>query len=166
MTAGLEKQNVLRRIPLGRFGEPAEVAHAVLFLLESPYITGQLLLVDGGLQLALWWFLPLNHTSQLHIFVVLIMYNNVYWLHQTLMLLITSSSLCLIWVTHIIVKELDWIKVIFSSLEFLGYGSCSILGMTEVTGQHVEDMTRFVMSFQHLNRLCNITLTEPPTLIY
>lgn len=53
MTAGLEKEDAVRRIPLGRFGEPAEVAHAVLFLLESPYITGQLLLVDGGLQLTL-----------------------------------------------------------------------------------------------------------------
>lgn len=53
MTAGLEKEDVVRRIPLGRFGEPAEVAHTVLFFLESPYITGQLLLVDGGLQLVL-----------------------------------------------------------------------------------------------------------------
>ncbi|XP_016149800.1 carbonyl reductase family member 4-like [Sinocyclocheilus grahami] len=53
MTAGLEKEDAVRRIPQGHFGEPAEVAHAVLFLLESPYITGQRLLVDGGLQLAL-----------------------------------------------------------------------------------------------------------------
>ncbi|XP_052390598.1 carbonyl reductase family member 4-like [Carassius gibelio] len=51
MTAGLEKEEAVRKIPLGRFGEPAEVA--VLFLLESPSITGQALLVDGGLQLAL-----------------------------------------------------------------------------------------------------------------
>ncbi|XP_067239837.1 carbonyl reductase family member 4 isoform X2 [Chanodichthys erythropterus] len=53
MTEGLEKEAATRRIPLGRFGEPAEVAQAVLFLLESPYITGQVLLVDGGLRLAL-----------------------------------------------------------------------------------------------------------------
>lgn len=53
MTAGLEKEEVVKRIPLGRFGEPAEVAQAVLFLLESPYITGQILIVDGGLQLAM-----------------------------------------------------------------------------------------------------------------
>ncbi|XP_051951376.1 carbonyl reductase family member 4 [Xyrauchen texanus] len=53
MTAGLENNEAVRRIPLGRFGEPAEVAQAVVFLLESPYITGQILLVDGGLQLAL-----------------------------------------------------------------------------------------------------------------
>ncbi|XP_048062698.1 carbonyl reductase family member 4 isoform X2 [Megalobrama amblycephala] len=53
MTEGLEKEAATRRIPLDRFGEPAEVAQAVLFLLESPYITGQVLLVDGGLRLTL-----------------------------------------------------------------------------------------------------------------
>jgi len=53
MTAALVKEEVARRIPLGRFGEPEEAAQAVLFLLESPYITGQVLLVDGGLRLAL-----------------------------------------------------------------------------------------------------------------
>ncbi|KAM3620461.1 uncharacterized protein V6R79_023824 [Siganus canaliculatus] len=50
MTAGL-KEDGMRFIPLGRFGEPEEVAQAVLFLLESTYITGQVLVVDGGLQL-------------------------------------------------------------------------------------------------------------------
>ncbi|KAI7800278.1 putative carbonyl reductase family member 4, partial [Triplophysa rosa] len=53
MTAGLEKEELVKRIPLGRFGEPTEVSQAVLFLLESPYITGQILIVDGGLQLAM-----------------------------------------------------------------------------------------------------------------
>ncbi|XP_012677129.2 LOW QUALITY PROTEIN: carbonyl reductase family member 4 [Clupea harengus] len=56
MTAGLQedrRRGAQRRIPLGRFGEPEEVAQAVLFLLESPYITGQVLVVDGGLQLAM-----------------------------------------------------------------------------------------------------------------
>lgn len=56
MTAGLREEETgggERRIPLGRFGEPEEVAQAVLFLLESPYITGQVLVVDGGLQLAM-----------------------------------------------------------------------------------------------------------------
>lgn len=53
MTAALKDESVLRSIPLGRFGEPDEVAQAVLFLLESPYVTGQVLVVDGGLQLAM-----------------------------------------------------------------------------------------------------------------
>jgi NAD(P)-dependent dehydrogenase (short-subunit alcohol dehydrogenase family) len=39
-----------RQIPLGRGGEPEEVAHAVLFLAShlASYITGAALLVDGG----------------------------------------------------------------------------------------------------------------------
>jgi 3-oxoacyl-[acyl-carrier protein] reductase len=41
----------LERIPLARFGQPEEVARAVLFLAsaEARYITGQVLCVDGGL---------------------------------------------------------------------------------------------------------------------
>ena len=37
-------------IPLGRFGDPAEIAEAVVFLLSrrASYITGQTLVVDGG----------------------------------------------------------------------------------------------------------------------
>jgi 3-oxoacyl-[acyl-carrier protein] reductase len=40
-------------IPMGRFGDPREVAHAVLFLAsdESSYITGQSIIVDGGITL-------------------------------------------------------------------------------------------------------------------
>lgn len=53
MTAGMEDADGARPIPLGRFGEPEDVARAVFFLLESPYITGQVLVVDGGLQLAM-----------------------------------------------------------------------------------------------------------------
>lgn len=53
MTAGLKEEDGIRAIPLGRSGEPEEVAQAVLFLLESSYITGQVLVVDGGLQLAM-----------------------------------------------------------------------------------------------------------------
>ncbi|XP_060934498.1 carbonyl reductase family member 4 [Limanda limanda] len=53
MTSGLTEEDRGRSIPLGRFGEPEEVAPAVLFLLESSYITGQVLVVDGGLQLTM-----------------------------------------------------------------------------------------------------------------
>ncbi|MBW1837614.1 MAG: 3-oxoacyl-[acyl-carrier-protein] reductase [Deltaproteobacteria bacterium] len=45
------KRSFLKMIPIGRFGEPEEVAGAVLFLAsqKAGYITGQVLAVDGGL---------------------------------------------------------------------------------------------------------------------
>ena len=43
------KQGILERIPLGRTGEPGDIAKAVEFLCcHAPYITGQILAVDGG----------------------------------------------------------------------------------------------------------------------
>jgi hypothetical protein len=39
---------VLSKVPLGRLGEPAEIAAAVLHLAESRSINGALLVVDGG----------------------------------------------------------------------------------------------------------------------
>uniref|UniRef100_A0A6P8RAV3 3-ketoacyl-[acyl-carrier-protein] reductase beta subunit n=1 Tax=Geotrypetes seraphini TaxID=260995 RepID=A0A6P8RAV3_GEOSA len=51
MTSSLKEDQLNKMIPLGRFGEASEVAQAVLFLLESPYITGHVLVMDGGLQL-------------------------------------------------------------------------------------------------------------------
>jgi 3-oxoacyl-[acyl-carrier protein] reductase len=40
----------LRRVPLGRWGEPADIGDAAAFLAssEASYITGQVLTVDGG----------------------------------------------------------------------------------------------------------------------
>ena len=35
-------------IPLGRLGLPEEIAQAVLYLVQAPYVTGQVLTVDGG----------------------------------------------------------------------------------------------------------------------
>jgi 3-oxoacyl-[acyl-carrier protein] reductase len=45
------KAAVLGQVPLGRFGEPADIAAAVAFLAsaEAKYITGQVLTVDGGM---------------------------------------------------------------------------------------------------------------------
>ncbi|MBN1900440.1 3-oxoacyl-[acyl-carrier-protein] reductase [Candidatus Sumerlaeota bacterium] len=45
------KQALLKMIPLGRMGEPEDIANAVIFLASpfASYITGQVLLVDGGM---------------------------------------------------------------------------------------------------------------------
>ncbi len=54
MTHGLsghQKQQIVRRTPLGRLGRAEDVAGAVLFLLspEAQFITGQVLVIDGGI---------------------------------------------------------------------------------------------------------------------
>lgn len=46
-------QPLIRKTPLGRAGKPDEIAEAVAFFLTAPeFITGQVLAVDGGLNLA------------------------------------------------------------------------------------------------------------------
>jgi pteridine reductase len=43
------KESIVRKIPLGRAGEPDDIARAVLFLVrDASYITGQIIAVDGG----------------------------------------------------------------------------------------------------------------------
>jgi 3-oxoacyl-[acyl-carrier protein] reductase len=41
-------EQLAREIPLGRLGRPEEIAQTVLYLAENPYITGQVVTVDGG----------------------------------------------------------------------------------------------------------------------
>jgi 3-oxoacyl-[acyl-carrier protein] reductase len=52
MTKGLkQKEDLIKMIPLCRFGKPEEVANAVTFLSceRSGYINGQVIKIDGGL---------------------------------------------------------------------------------------------------------------------
>ncbi len=43
------KQSILGRTALGRLGDPTDIASAVAYLaLDAPYVTGQILAVDGG----------------------------------------------------------------------------------------------------------------------
>jgi NAD(P)-dependent dehydrogenase (short-subunit alcohol dehydrogenase family) len=57
MTDEAARKRILSRTPMGRLGEPAEVARLALFLAseEASYITGQIVYIDGGR-------LPLNYT--------------------------------------------------------------------------------------------------------
>ncbi|MCW3039967.1 MAG: 3-oxoacyl-ACP reductase, partial [Solirubrobacterales bacterium] len=54
MSHGLDEAQMIqitRRTPLGRLGDPSDVARAILFLTDpaNRFITGQVLVVDGGL---------------------------------------------------------------------------------------------------------------------
>ena len=52
MTAALPeavRAELLKSIPLGTMGNPEDVAQAVVFLVNAPYITGQVLAIDGGM---------------------------------------------------------------------------------------------------------------------
>lgn len=40
---------LISRIPLGRFGQPEEVASAVMLLIDNPYMTGQTVAMSGGM---------------------------------------------------------------------------------------------------------------------
>jgi 3-oxoacyl-[acyl-carrier protein] reductase len=57
MTSGVEqslserrRELMARYVPLKRWGEPMEIAHAMLYLAsgEAGYVTGQTIVVDGG----------------------------------------------------------------------------------------------------------------------
>lgn len=45
----LDEEKITAAIPLGRLGQPEEVAEAVAFLVSAGYITGEVLRVDGGI---------------------------------------------------------------------------------------------------------------------
>jgi len=55
MTSGLQSEEILKMIPLGRYGKPEEIAGMVRFLAAdtaAAYITGQVFNVDGGMVMA------------------------------------------------------------------------------------------------------------------
>ncbi len=43
------QENLVGRIPLGRFGKAEEVATAVMMLIDNPYMTGQTVAMSGGM---------------------------------------------------------------------------------------------------------------------
>ena len=51
MTPEAEKNNLENRIPLARFGTPENVATAAVELLTNPFITGETLVIDGGMSM-------------------------------------------------------------------------------------------------------------------
>ncbi len=55
MTHDLKAEEIIKSIPLGRYGKPEEVAGIIRFLAADPaaaYITGQVFNVDGGMVMA------------------------------------------------------------------------------------------------------------------
>ncbi len=55
MTSNLQSEEILKAIPLGRYGKPEEIAGMVRFLAAdtaAAYITGQVFNVDGGMVMA------------------------------------------------------------------------------------------------------------------
>ncbi len=51
--APAEQERIKRQTPLARIGNPEDVAGAVKYLLDAPFVTGQILAVDGGRSLSL-----------------------------------------------------------------------------------------------------------------
>jgi NAD(P)-dependent dehydrogenase (short-subunit alcohol dehydrogenase family) len=41
-------EDFIRRAPMGRTGGPADIDDAVMFLVQAPFVTGQVIVVDGG----------------------------------------------------------------------------------------------------------------------
>lgn len=46
--ADTDKAAILAQIPMQRLGDPEDIASTMLFLAQAPYITGQIVAVDGG----------------------------------------------------------------------------------------------------------------------
>jgi 3-oxoacyl-[acyl-carrier protein] reductase len=44
----LNLEERVRSIPMGRIGQPEEIAHAIKFLIENDFISGETIVVSGG----------------------------------------------------------------------------------------------------------------------
>jgi 3-oxoacyl-[acyl-carrier protein] reductase len=51
MTKDIKKEEILKKITLGKFGQTKDISSAIEFCIENEYITGQILTIDGGLNL-------------------------------------------------------------------------------------------------------------------
>ena len=47
-SSDVHENSILAKSPMRRIGRAGDIAHAIQFLLEAPYVTGQILNVDGG----------------------------------------------------------------------------------------------------------------------
>jgi len=62
------KTSYLKQVPLGRIGQPSDIANMVLYLCsgEAEWITGQVFLVDGGLMSGHYSFRGTHDSSRLY----------------------------------------------------------------------------------------------------
>jgi 3-oxoacyl-[acyl-carrier protein] reductase len=44
-----DPEELRRRVPVGRLGRPQEVADLALSVLRNPYVTNQVISIDGGI---------------------------------------------------------------------------------------------------------------------
>jgi NAD(P)-dependent dehydrogenase (short-subunit alcohol dehydrogenase family) len=45
---GTPQKAPVEKIPLKRYGSPGDITKALKFLINSPYVTGQVIAIDGG----------------------------------------------------------------------------------------------------------------------
>ncbi|MDN3441989.1 pteridine reductase [Psychrobacter sp. APC 3279] len=48
-----QQQSIIDAIPMRRIGQPDEIAHSVLYLVQANYVTGEIITVDGGRSLTI-----------------------------------------------------------------------------------------------------------------